>query len=256
MAEQSTTVDAGIDAADTSAEVEDTSIDTTEDGSLEDIEVDLEDESESEEQSEDETDSESEETDADEESEVEKPKEKQLSDEEKQKAFNKEMAEKRIQAKQQRELTLKQQQEDYLNKAEDNRDLALRQLQIDAYNNKVEGNTNKLTNGYERAIKDFSILASGSPEIKAEVDQAIDAFQAMNVTMDSYGNPIQVRGDLYEYLQSKAQSIEQLTQMGARRQDTAKGKERSKTLTMPSRAPQKPKVDPDLAAFDEEAAKW
>lgn len=255
MAEQSTEVEA-TDVADTSAQVEDTSTEDTEDVALEDIEVDLEDESESEEQSEDDTKGESEETETDEESEVEKPKEKQLSDEEKQKAFNKEMAEKRIQAKQQRELTLKQQQEDYLNKAEDNRDLALRQLQIDAYNNKVEGNTNKLTNGYERAIKDFSILASGSPEIKAEVDQAIDAFQAMNVTMDNYGNPIDVRGDIYAYLQSKAGSIEQLTRMGARRQDDAKGKEKSKTSLVPTRAPQKPKVDPDMAAFEEEAGKW
>lgn len=257
MADQeSTTVDA-TDVADASAEAEDTSTDDNEGVSLEDIEVDLEDESESsEEKSDDDSESESEEIDTDEESEVEKPKEKELSEEEKRKAFNKEMAERRIQAKQQRDQTLQQQQEEYLTKAEDNRDLALRQLQIDAYNNKVDSNTNKLTNGYERAVKDFDILANQSPEIKAEIDQAIDAFQAMYVTLDNYGNPTEVRGDIYAFLQSKADSIQQLTRMGARKQETAKGKEKSKTLAMPTRAPQKPKIDPDLAAFDEEVAKW
>ena len=182
--------------------------------------------------------------------------EEELSDEERQKAFNKEMAERRIQEKKAREQTIKEQQEEYLTEAEDDKDLALRQLQVDAYNNKVEGNSNKLTNGYEKAIKDFDVLRDPSPEIQAELDQALDAFQAMHVTIDRYGNPVEVNADLYTYLQSKADSIAKLTGIGARQQIKSKSKEKSKTITTPTRTPKEPKKDADLDAFDEEAKKW
>jgi DNA repair exonuclease SbcCD ATPase subunit len=175
------------------------------------------------------------------------------SEEDKQKSFNREMAERRIQEKQQREQSLKASQQEYLVEAENDQELAVRQLQIDAYDNKVEANSNKLTNAYERALKDFDILADNTPEIKAEVDAALDAFQAMYVTVDAYGNPSDVRGDLYQHLQSKAESIKKLTGIGARKQVEDKSKEKSKAFTPPSKAPKEPKVDPDLLAFDEEA---
>jgi len=248
---------------------EDTSVDdatdtSDDDVSLEDIEVNLEDISDESEDAEDEdtdtepsteekskedvTEEEAESTEDTEESEVESEKDKQ-------KAFNKEMAEKRIQEKQQRQRDLKASQEKYLTEAEDDQQLALRQLQIDAYDNKVEANSNKLTNAYEKALNDFKILGDDSPEIKAEVDAALDAFQAMHVTIDAYGNPSEIRGDLYSYLQSKAESIEKLTGIRAKKQAEAKDKEKSKTFMPPSKAPQEPKVDPDLAAFDDEAWK-
>lgn len=203
----------------------------------------------------DETDTQDEETSESDEQETEVTKD-EPSDEEKQKAFNKEMAERRIRDKQQREASIKDQQDEYLNSAEDTRDLAVRQLQIDAYNNRVESNTNKLTNSYERAIKDFDVLRDPTPEIQAEIDAALDAFQAMHVKLDPYGNPIELQGDLYTYLQSKADSIKQLTGIGARQQQTNKVKEKSKTMTMPSRAPKQAKTDPDLDGFDEEASRW
>lgn len=233
----------------------DASFDDTEDDSDEaevetpdpEEEADTDDESEDEDEAEPETD------------EVEKEAEEvQESDEDKTKARNKQQAEARINAKQEREASLKQQQQDYLAEAdpEDSRDLAVRELQIDAYNNKVEGFTNKLTNSYEKAMKDFDILSDTSPEIQAEVNNALDAFQAMHVKVDAYGNPIEVRGDLYAYLQTKADSITALTGKGARQQLKSKDKERSKTLATPSRAPKTPKADPDLDGFDEEANRW
>lgn len=186
---------------------------------------------------------------------VEESPDEPQSEEEKRKATNKEMAERRIQEKQQRAATLKEQQAEYLAEADPERpeDAALRQLQIDAYDNKVEANSNKLTNQYEKAVNDFPILAETTPEIKAEVDAAIDAFQAMHVSLDAYGNPTEVRGDLYHYLQTKADSIEKLTGIRKANQKVSKDKEKSKTLATPTRAPKEPKTDPDLAAFDEEA---
>ena len=184
--------------------------------------------------------------------EIEQPK----SDLEEQKAHNKMMAEKRIQEKAERDAEIKRIQQEYVAEAEDDTALALRQLQVDAYTNKVESNTNKLTNGYERAVKDFPILADQTPEIKAEVDAAVDAFQAMHVTIDKFGNPSEVSGDLYAFLQTKANSIEKLTQIGARKQATSKDKEKSKTFTPPSRTPKEPKIDLEMEAFREEANRW
>lgn len=172
--------------------------------------------------------------------------------EEERKAYNKMMAEKRIQEKQQREAKeaeIRQSQNDYITEAEDEQVAAIRQLQVEAYNTKVEGLTNKLTNGYQKAMADFKILSDPSPEIQAEIGDAIDAFQAKYVTIDSYGNPREVKADLYQYLQTKAQSIERLTQFGARKQVDSKAEEKSKAFTPPSRAPKEPKRDPELDAF-------
>lgn len=178
------------------------------------------------------------------------------SNEDEVKAHNKMMAEQRIREKQERESQIKQMQQEYVAEAEDDTSLALRQLQVDAYTNKVENNTNKLANGYERAVKDFPILADQTPEIKAEIDAAIDAFQALHVKIDKFGNPSEISGDLYSYLQTKANSIERLTQIGARKQEVNKAKEKSKTFTPPSRTPKEAKKDPYMDAFMEEANRW
>lgn len=209
-------------------------------------------ESESEDEAEEEAEPEAK---ADDKAELDKP---EPTPEEQLKAKNREMAEKRLQAKAARQQSIRGQQEAYLEAADpdDPKDLALRQLQIDAYNNKVDANTNKLSNGYDRAIKDFEILRDPSPEIQAEIDDAIDAFQASHVSLDRYGNPVDVRGDLYAYLERKADSIKALTGKGARTQAANKGKERSKVLAAPSRPPKETKKDADLEAFDEEANRW
>jgi len=238
--------------------------DSTEaDVDLEDIEVSAEelagdepeeDEVETPESEDDDTDSEDE---AEEEDETEEVELSPADEAKAEKARNKEMAEKRIQAKAEREAALKQEQQDYVAEAdtEDPRDLAVRQLQVDAYNNKVDANTNKLTNGYERAIKDFNILRSKDPAIQEVVNEAVDEFQARHVQIDKYGNPIEVSGDLYNFLQTKADSIAKLTGLKVAQQEKSKNKEKSKVLATPSRAPKTPKKDPDMEAFDEEAWK-
>lgn len=241
---------------DVKSEVVDTSTNDDSDISLEDIEVTPEELEELEDKDEDEKeDTEPDQSKEDEESE-EESEETGPSDEDKQKAFNREMAERRIQEKRAKDQNQTDRQQDYLSQAEDDRDLALRQLQVEAYNTKVEGNTNKLTNGYEKAMKDFDILNSTDPAIKAEVDAAIDAFQALSVTIDDFGNPSEIRGDLYSYLQNKADSISRLVGIHEANKKVSKSKEQSKIITPPSKAPKEAKVDPDLVAFDEEANKW
>lgn len=248
--DDTTTTDEPEEVAEETAEVENESEDSVD---LEDMEV-SEDELVDESKEEPETESESEE------SEEETPEEtEELSDEDKQKQHNREMAERRIQEKATRDAKIKQDQADYIAQSAENRDpleLAVRQLQVSEYNNTVTANTNKLTNDYERAVKDFDILSSDDPAIKAEVDSLIDAFQAQHVKIDAYGNPTDVSGDLYKALQTKADSISQLTGIREKQQVQSKTKEKSKVLATPSRAPKEPKVDPDMAAFDEEANKY
>lgn len=254
--DKSTEVAEPVKVAEAPAEAEIKDTEQDEDIDLEDIEVDPKDLESNDDESDEESEDEESEAESEESEESEEDTEEEMSEEERQKAFNKEMAERRIQEKKAREQSIKERQEEYLTEAEDARDLALRQLQVDAYNNKVERNSNSLTNGYEKALKDFDVLRDSSPEIQAELDQALDAFQAMYVTIDAYGNPIDVKGDLYKYLQSKADSIAKLTGIGARQQIKSKSKEKSKTITTPTRTPKEPKKDADLEAFDEEASKW
>lgn len=253
--EQDTSVDEAVDTL-TNDEPEDT-------GDLEDIEVSLEDmgdETEQAEDSEDEnrdTEPESEKEDSSSDDDSEDDKSDEPSDEERRKQANNEAAQRRLEEKRQREAAILEQQRAYIDEAEDDPiQQAVRENQVETYNLKVEANTNKLSTAYERALKDFDVLRSEDPAVQAEVDAAIDAFQAMNVTIDQYGNPREVRADLYQFLQSKANSIQQLTGIGAKQQQNNKGKEKSKTFTPPSRAPKEPKVDADVAAFDEEASKY
>lgn len=144
-------------------------------------------------------------------------------------------------------------QTDYLEGAEDDRDLALRQLQVDAYNNKIEFNSNKLQNGLDKAVAAIDLFNTGSPEVKDELSNSLDDFERMYVKRDDNGDPIEVTGDVYQFLQNKADSIKRLTGIGARQQVNNKAKQRASTLTPPAKTPKKPKVDPDLEAFDEEA---
>jgi len=177
----------------------------------------------------------------------------EVANEEQEAAHRQEMYEKRQAEKAAREAQIKESQQAYLDEAEDSQDLALRQLQIDAYENRVERFNNKLTGDYNRAIQDFKVLQDANPVVQKRLDKALDAFQAQHVTVDQFGNPTDLRGDLYQYLQDEAADIEQLTGIGAQKQTKSKVKEKARTISPPARAPREPKVDPDIAAFDEEA---
>lgn len=240
------------------------------DTALEDVDASWDEGEDTEEKSEEEADdtkSESEEDTAEdaeseeESTEEEATEEEPQTDEEKQKQHNKEMAAQRIHAKEeakaQRDATIRAEQAAYVAEAdaEDPKDFAFRQLQVDAYNNNVNANTNRLSGEYQRAVKDFDTLSDPNPVIQARINRAIDLFQSSNVSIDKYGNPTEIRGDFYSYLQTEADSIRELTGIGARKQATSKTKEKSKVSLVPSRAP-KSKSDPEMEGFDEEAARW
>lgn len=256
MAVEDTTSTDAENVVDTSVSEDTSTVD--DDGDLEDIEVDLADIQSEDDEEEQAEESEPEDTEAtDEPSEDESNEEEsEPSDEQKQAAHNKAMYDQRQQEKQARIDRVRSEQQAYIQDGAENADpleLAVRQVQVNQYNTTVEATTNRLTNSYERALTDFPVLKTSDPIVQAEIDQAIDAFQAMNVTIDGYGNPVDVRGDLYATLQAKADSIEKLTGLKVKQQESNKSKEKSKAMTVPSRAAKQAKVDPDMAAFDEEA---
>ncbi len=242
--------------------------DTDAESSLESIEVTLDDETEETEDSESESqDTEPAESEEESEEDVElEAEDAESSDEESAKdstpskedrsKHNAEMAQRRIAEREARELAKQQQQDKYIEEAEDNRDLALRQLQIDAYNNRVEKHRNSLDNGIEKAIANIDLFRTGTPEVKEALASSLEKFERMHVKYDTNGDPMNVTGNVYEYLLKEADSIRTLLNIGARGQSKAKDKAKARTDTLPTRAPKEPKVDPDIAAFDEEASKW
>jgi len=194
----------------------------------------------------------------DETKESEEPEES--SDEQEESVDPKELArqayEARQQARQEREAQMSQMAEEHLQAAEDEKDLALRQLQIDAYTNKVNSNTDRLTNQYEKALNSIQAFQNPTPEVKEFLDSAVDEFEARFVRIDEVGNPVEVNGDLYAFLQTKAGLVEKLTQLGARKEKVSSAKEKANATPTPSAPAKESKVDPALEAFEKELDRW
>lgn len=252
----------------------------TQDTDLEDMELSFDelqdDTEESESEVEDEAATESE-AEVEEESEVSgepEPNETSQEDEER-KRYNNEMAQRRIAERAAREEAKRSQQMEYLQSSseiyesaidkgftheqalqEQRREEAVRQLQIDAYNNRVTTNHSKLESGLDRAIADIDLFSKGSQAVKEELVNALDEYERLYVVRDENGDPVEVKADIYTFYQQKADSIRRILNEGAVKEAKDKTILRAKTDTVPSRKPKTPKVDPDLAAFDEEVASW
>jgi hypothetical protein len=173
------------------------------------------------------------------------------------KQHNHEMAQRRIQAKKDHVDRVKATQQEYLDGAGDDPDESFkRHTEVEVYNSRVERNENALVTASDRAFAEFPILNSKNPVIRERVGRALNAFQAENVNINKLGDPIEVKGDLYEYLKEEAESIAALTGIGAREQIKDKDKEKRKTFIRPSRAPRKAKSNPMQDGFDEEANRY
>jgi len=248
------------------SDVDDTTSEISDDTSLEDIEVNLEDISDgSEDESETESTEEVEEAETEEsQDDVEdnndteagedtdpKPTKEQVAHE----AFKRREAERQLKAE--RDTRQAQDLQRYLDEAEDDEyELAKRQNQVEKFNiqrEKSELTRDKLQVGIDRAMADIDLFRTGDDVVKEALASSLDDFEAMHVTKDDKGNPLEVRADVYQYLLKKADSIRQLTGTGARQQAKQKDNQNSRTVTPPVRTPKPAKVDPDMEAFDEEA---
>ena len=190
------------------------------------------------------------------------------------KRHNDEMAKARIEAKKARdeaEALRKERQEEtiqqYLDEAgEDENERARRENNVEQFRiqeERISLNHDRLQSGIERALVTVDLFRTGSPAAKEELAASLDSFEREFVTMDKHGRPLEIKidpatgkpADVVAYLQRKADSIKRLQGEGARTQVKKKKNQQTRTLTPPTRAPKKAKSDPDLDAFDEEAAK-
>lgn len=141
-------------------------------------------------------------------------------------------------------------QEQYLQGAEDDKDLALRQLQVDAYNNRIQINADKLESGIRRSIAEIDLFRTGPDEVKEALVQSLDEFEQLYVTKNKHGDPIEVRADINKFLHQRAEMLRKVMQVGARQEVKAKSKTQARTTVTPSKPPREPKVDKDEEDFD------
>lgn len=255
------------------AQEEDDSAATDEDESEaeeSDDDVELEDESDDadseDDQSEDENDQDSEDSDDSEDA------ESTTDIEAERKRHNDEMARARIaerKAREEADAVRKQAQEatiqQYLDEAgDDEAEQARRQNAVEQFRiqeERIELNTERLQGGLQRALSTVDLFRTGSKAAKEELAASLDEFERQFIETDKHGRPLRIKSDpetgkqadVVAYLQRKAERIKQLQGEGAQQQVKSKKKEATRTLTPPTRAPKKSKVDADLDAFDEEA---
>ena len=214
---------------------------------------DTTDDSESEEQSEDsETDSQEEDTASDE-----------PQTEEERKRFNEEMYKRRQAEKQLREERKAREQETldrYLKEAEDDElEYQKRVIEVNAFQVQQERSQviqDRLETDLLRAVNDIDLFKSAPTEIKEELAAAVDEFEDNHVVKDEKGNLVRVNGNVYEFLQKKADSIRRIQGVGERQASKDKSETKSRTVTPPSKSPKQPKSDDAIDGFNEEADRW
>jgi hypothetical protein len=171
-------------------------------------------------------------------------------DDEERKRHNQEMAQRRIQEREAKRQKQAEDQDNYLKEAEDATDQALRQLQVDAYNNRVMMVTNQVQSDVISARDSIDLFTSKDPIVRESMLKALDDFETYHIKKDEYGNMTGVTADVRQYLHAKADEIRTLTSIGARQQTEKKKAQQSRTTTPPAKSPPRAKVDPDMEAFD------
>lgn len=236
-----------------SEEVEESEEETNDD----DQEEEAEDSSEAETQeSESEEDTDSEEQDQDKskdkpESDIQEDKSK---DELAQEAFKRREAERKLREAEEKSEAERLQR--YLDEAEEDEvELKKRQIEVQQYVLQKERSQlmqDKLDVGINKAVAELKLTDMDEPT-KNYLARRLDDFETSRVIKDKSGNILEVRGDVYQYIKDEMDSISQFRSVGAREQAKKKQTEKARTVKTPTRTPKEKPVDPDLAAFDEEA---
>lgn len=239
MTEQVETVDEEITQAEADLEQDDTSFEDAED--VEETEEDTE-----------ETEEESEE----EESETEEPPKEDTDPEAERKEKARRAYEEREAKRKEREASKQEQHQKYLDDASDDTDRALREVRLEAYIGRIERNSDRIQTGLDKAVANIDLLTKGTPEQKEALEEAYQDYLNMYVVTDQNGDPVEVKADVYDYLQKKADTIKRLTGVGERNGAKAKTTARARTDTISTRPPKQGKKDEMLDGFDEEAGRW
>lgn len=149
--------------------------------------------------------------------------------------------EERQRAIQERNARIAEQNKDYLEKATDEYDQRLRQMEVQQYSSLIENNENTLIGEFER-VKANPDLQIFNPENKEEFNEkaynkAVRDYNAGYIQYDAYGNMIQIKGSLFEHLKETADLLQGAVKSGAVKQVRA-------TRQMKNTADQKPAATP------------
>lgn len=167
-------------------------------------------------------------------------------------AFLRREAERKL--REEREAREKQDLDRYLKDAEDDEaEYAKRQGEVERHliaKERVALNREKLDISIQKFTAGNDLIKSGDKVVLEAFAEALDDFEAMYVVKDEHGNPLEIKADVYQYLQKKSDSIQKLTGIGARKQAKQKTNEKSRTVARPTRTPKEPAKDSDLDDFE------
>ncbi len=258
------------EAVDTSS-TDQAPVEVSEDTSLEDIEVGIDELDDPEEQESQDTD------DVEEETPEEKPEAKEPEEAEEQSEATEETEAKdeegdqntdpsdnpktkedyireRIERREAKRLQDLKDQQAYLKEAEgDDEELTKRKDFVDRYNlhqERLNINEDRVQVGIDKAIASIDLFRNGTPEVKDELLKAVDDFERLFIVKDKQGRYVEVKEDVFAYLQDKADSIRRIQGVGERNAQESELKAKAKVLPTPSRTPKEPKTDQDIADFD------
>ena len=168
-------------------------------------------------------------------------------------AFKRREAERKL--REERDARESQDLKRYLDEAEDDEaELAKRQTEVERHfiqKERISLNAEKLEVGIQKFASESELLKSKDPVVQEAIAEALDDFEAMYVVKDDKGNPIEVKADVYQYLQKKEDSFQKLTGIGARKQTKQKADEKTRTVPRPTRTPKEPTVDKDVQDFED-----
>lgn len=176
---------------------------------------------------------------------------------------NDEYAKRRIAEKQLREERAQREQENlqrYLDEAGDDEfERERRTLEVEKHliaKERTDLMTQSIEIGLDKAVASIDLFQKGTPEQLNALDKAYQNYLQMHVRYDQAGNVLAVDKDVTTYLTEEAESIRQLSGVGARQQERDKKIVRSRTDTLPVRKAKEAKTDPYLDAFLEEAKRY
>lgn len=160
--------------------------------------------------------------------------------------------EERQRVKEQRRAQIETQGREYVEQGEDEYEQRLRAMEVERYAQRVEANESKLLTDFERAKADpkLSIFNPDSPEFNERAySKAITDFERGYMEFDNNGNPVDVRGSLYQHLADTADIILGAQRQGAVQQAKATQNNRSKGEGKPAAQPKEAKKDPIMEAL-------
>jgi hypothetical protein len=155
----------------------------------------------------------------------------------------------------QRRAQIEAQTQDYVQQGEDEYDQRIRNMEVQQYVANIERNEEKLVTEFERvkANPDLQIFNPESENFNAKAyNTVLENFNAANVTYDTNGSIIEVKGSLYNHLNKMADLLKESANTGAVQQVKAARKMRASADTKPAAPPKESAKDPILDALSSE----